>query len=130
MEFEQIKKIVLDNWWCQGSPLAWTTENPGVGIGHMALEGQVGTFNLCWLMLQRTEPPPLSVYQNTNMMWAIMLSGQIYMQGRSLLEHASFKTLDEFNAMVLSYSKRRVLVDIPNGVPWGTLKQIAERSFT
>jgi hypothetical protein len=130
MQYEEFKRVVLDNWWCTGSPLAWTTENPGVGIGHMAAEGQVGTFNLCWLMLQRKEPPSLAVYRKTDMRWVIMYSGQVFIDGRSLLEHASFKTLDEFNGLILNYAKRPRIVMVDTFVPWRTLHNIAQRSFT
>jgi hypothetical protein len=131
MEYEQFKRTVIDgNWWCAGSPLAWTTENPGIGLNYAALDGQVGRFNLCWLMLQRTEPPPLKVYQQTDMRWVVMMSGQVHIDRRTLLEHASFKTLDEFNALIVDYSKRPGIVMVDTYVPWRTLLNIAERSFT
>jgi hypothetical protein len=124
MTFDEIKKAVLDNWWCEGSPLAWTTENPGVGLAHMALEGQVGTFNLCWLMLQRKEPPPLQVYHGTNMRWVIMLSGGVYIEGRSLLHHAAMRSLRDFSQLILPHTHNRI--DYPGGVPWAMLGRIAQ----
>lgn len=132
MQYEKFKQAVLNNWWCKGSPLAWTTENPGIGLAHIAADGDVGHFNLMWLMLQRAEPPPLVVYKQTDMRWVIMQAPQVRVYRLSLMEHAAFKTLDEFNAVILRYSKepRRVLLDLPGNVPWRTLTNIAQRSLT
>jgi hypothetical protein len=110
-------------YWCKGSPLRWA--DGGIGLAHLATEGRVGLFNLGWLMLQREQPPSAVVYRNTDLRWVIVQAGGMFIEKRSLEEHAAFKTEQQFHRMVLRFTSGSIPVNIPGHVPWATLREFA-----
>jgi hypothetical protein len=124
---QEFRRALLTPYWCK-SPHRWIDK--GIGIGHFALDARPGLFNLSWLMLQRQEPPPAEVYQNTDLRWVITLSGGTMLEGKSLMHHAAMQTERGFHAVIRRYaSGRRFVLDIPGAVPWHTLTKFATRSL-
>lgn len=106
------------------NPLAWQAGH--IGLAHFALDGRVGLFNLCWLMLQCKHPPGIEVYDSANLNWVITQSGGAILKGKSLEHHAAVRTLYEFHMLVKPYATGR---DFPMGTPWTKLATYSERSL-
>lgn len=127
MTEEGFRRAVLTPYWCSGSPLAWVTPE-GVEIAQMARDGKVGKFNLCWWLLNRQEPPPASVYKNTNLLWAIVVADRVMVQGRSLEHHASMLTQRDFQQLLRDAGPSlRPRVE-KQGMQWSTLMLLASTS--
>lgn len=127
MNFQDFQQLaVTPRYWCGGSPLNWTTEDPRIGLALFAQDGRVGMFNLCWWMLQRSEPPPTRAYYHSNLQWVIMRADAVILQGQSLVTHASFKSLQDFKSVILRYTGGRSVIDRPGDVPWATLARLAK----
>lgn len=126
MTYEEFWRTLVTPHWCEGSPLRWTTPE-NVGIARFAEDGKVGLFNLSWWLIGRKEPPPASVYRNTNLMWAIMNAPRIWFNGRSLVDHAAYCTHTQFNNIFLNYeSTIRPRIE-GSGMQWSTVNMLARK---
>lgn len=89
------------------NPLVYRTRG-GFGIYSFALNGEVGKFNLAWLTFpQSADPTDVRAYQQAPLKWAFVVAPSVMVNGRTLLEHASFNTLPEFRDLMVS--KRSVV---------------------
>lgn len=124
-------RTAIQPYWCEGSPLAWQVE--GVGIARFAEQGCVGKFNLAWWLLGRAKPPRhLDVYQTLNLGWVLMTAPASVVAGRTLVEHASYCTLAEWQRFVLSNQHHAALFE-GHGVTYEQLTYLAlvgERNST
>jgi hypothetical protein len=119
-------RVIEKPYWCRGSPLAWQVD--GIGLAQFALEGRVGMFNLCWMMLQRDTPPAKAItYSHTNLRWVILLSGGVFIEGRSLEHHASMLHFEHFRFLMYRWitKNHKNPVDFPGSVPWKLLYDLS-----
>lgn len=124
---EKFKRQIEHPYWCVGSPLKWTTPE-SIGIAQFAQDGKVGLFNLAWWLVNRREPPPVEVYRNTNIMWAILVAPTVTVARYSLEHHASLMTQREFCELVRDAGPSlRTRVE-KQGMQWGTLKMLASQT--
>lgn len=129
MTEEQYMHVLSNPYWCKGSPLDWQAD--GVGLAYFARNGQVGRFNLCYLMMQRNHPPRSGeAYRQANLQWVIMLAGgtnirwsvgsRTYSQS---IEHcAAMMTLRDFSNLILPLTENRSNL----AIPWATLNAICK----
>lgn len=134
--YQEFRRIIASPHWCLGSPLEWETRDAvgmRVGIAELALQGEVGKFNLAWWLLG-TDTPPTSAerYRAAPLGWAIAHAPTLTLSRVKLTDIAAVTPLTEFNRRIL-----RLLNSLPPeghqmlagyGVNSALLRTLAERT--
>lgn len=94
-----LRRKLLTPWWVK-DPLAWKAGE--AGIAHLAMDGQVGKFNLCFWLLSSVHPVPEARYAATNLRWALIVAPSVSMAGATVEKHAATLTRTEFSKLVLA----------------------------
>lgn len=104
----RFRRIVVEPYWCEGSPLLWHAEGGAPGISFFAREGKVGHFNLAWwLLASRTPPQDEKSYRDCPILWVILHAAQLKVGPHQLTEMASWMTQREWEQWLLSYTTAR-----------------------
>lgn len=134
--YREFRRIIEHPYWCEGDPLLWETRDTAgmrVGIADLALQGEVGKFNLAWWLLATDDPPTsAAVYRAAPLGWAIALAPTLTLSKVRLTDIAAVMPLKEFNKRIL-----RLLDNLPleghhmlagYGVNSALLRRVAERT--
>lgn len=111
----RLDRILMHPHWCMGDPLAWEIHNTveADGIAFAARLGDVGLFNLLWLMMDRTTPPAAaSAYKTPQIRWVfsntLVAERRPVFNGCTIKYHAAMKTLPEFASFILAHPALKV----------------------
>lgn len=122
-QYARFRRIVVEPYWCKGSPLDWWHTEAGIGITRLA-DTSVGHFNLAWWLLDRSEPPlDAKVYSNTNIRWVILHAYKVRFGRFTLTEWASFMTLAEWKKFVLAQQAKSFRFE-GQGMTYSDLKKL------
>lgn len=109
------------------NPLTYRTPM-GFGIHSFAEKGEVGKFNLAWLVIPPSEDPnDIKTYQRAPLRWSFIAAPRVMLNGRSLIQHAAMHTLPEFAKMMLDNRGRIERQVAREGMTWSKFVLLLQR---